>query len=786
MLLSTLLLVQLAAPAPQDGATRVFDGRAARLEVAVRRVDTVVTIDGALTESPWSGAAILTGFSQFAPVDGRAATDSTEVLVWYSPSAIYFGIRAFAPAGTVNATLADRDQIQADDHVQILLSTFNDGRQAFVFAVNPLGIQADGNINEGQVSTRGAGTLGRGGAARDPTDLSANFVFESKGRLTEYGYEVEIRIPFKSLRYQSTEVQDWGLHIVRQVQRLGAEDSWAPARRGNASFLAQSGRIKGLRGITRGVVFETIPSVVYKTGRDCAAGPCDNVRDGPDYGLNVKWGLTNNLVLNGTVNPDFSQVEADVGALQFDPRSTVFFPERRPFFLEGIENFNVANTLVYTRRIAQPDVAFKLAGKALGTNLALLSAIDDRRQSRTPDPNDHPIYNVLRLSRDLGAQSRLGMVYTDRVDGDDYNRVAGLDGRLIFQRLYSAAFQYAHSWTEAAGNSFSAPIWNATVQRRGRRFSLTYRLNGIDSAFRADAGFLGRRGIVGARFDHNLTWFGAKTALVQSVTSGVALDGTWVYDAFLNGRAAQDRKLHLNENFQLKGGWSAGMSLFLESFGYDPGLYRNYYVERRTAARTDTIPFTGTPRLYNVDWVFRLDTPEFSRFSANLFYIFGRDENFFEWATADIAIGMAEVNWRPTDQLRLNARYQHQEYNRRDHTTVALRRIPRLKVEYQATRSIFVRVVGQYDSDWVDDLRDDTRTNGALLQRQANGSFVRLTGESNNALRVDWLFSWQPTPGTVFFAGYGATDVGAEPMRLRNLTRRADGIFVKLSYLYQL
>jgi hypothetical protein len=784
MLLQGLLLFQLAIA--QDSASRVFLGRASRLDVAARRIDTAVTVDGSLTESAWASASLLTGFSQFSPVDGRPAADSTEVLVWYSPTAIYFGIRAFAPPGTVNATLADRDRITADDHVQIMLGTFNDQRQAFVFAVNPLGVQADGTLNEGQGVQRGSGTLGSGSGARDPADLSANFVFESKGRLTEYGYEVEVRIPFKSLRYQSQEVQDWGLHVVRQVQRLGAEDSWVPARRGAASFLAQGGRLRGLRGLSRGVVLETIPSVVYKTGRDCAIGPCDRVTDGPDYGLNLKWGVTNNLTLNGTLNPDFSQVEADVGALVFDPRSAVFFPERRPFFLDGIENFQVTNSLIYTRRIAQPDVSFKLTGKALGTNLALLSAVDDKLQSRTADPNDHPVYNILRLSRDLGKQSRLGIVYTDRMDGNDYNRVAGLDGRFVFQKLYSASLQYAHSWTEANGRAFNAPIWNAVVQRRGRRFNLTYRLNGIDSAFRADAGFIGRRGIVGARFDHNLSWFGAKEKMIQSFTTGFALDGTWVYDAFVNGHAAQDRKLHFNENFLFKGGWSAGMSVFLESFGYDAGLYPNYYVERRTPARVDTIPFTGTPRLYNVDWVFRLDTPQFERFSANLFYIFGRDENFFEWATADIAIGTAAVVWRPTNQLRLEGQYQHQEYNRRDRTTVGLRRIPRLKAEYQATRSIFLRVVGQYDSDWVDDLRDDTRTGGALLQRRSDGTFARLTGESNNSLRVDWLFSWQPTPGTVFFAGYGATDVGVEPMRLRNLTRRDDGVFVKLSYLYRL
>ena len=248
MLLSTLLVLQVAIT--QDSASRVFDGRTARIDVAARRVDTTVTIDGSLSEPPWMAAALLTGFSQFSPVDGRTATDSTEIFVWYSATAIYFGIRAYAPAGTVNATLADRDKIHADDHVQIVLSTFNDSRQAFVFAVNPLGVQADGTLNEGQSVQRGSGTLG--GSARDPVDLSANFTFESKGRLTDYGYEVEVRIPFKSLRYQAQDVQDWGLHVVRQVQRLGAEDSWVAARRGAASFLGQSGRLRGLQGITRG------------------------------------------------------------------------------------------------------------------------------------------------------------------------------------------------------------------------------------------------------------------------------------------------------------------------------------------------------------------------------------------------------------------------------------------------------------------------------------------------------------------------------------------------------
>src|SRR6478672_3674731 len=186
MLLPLLLLAAETDPAA------VYSGRDGRLDVHPPRLEAEVKVDGALDEQAWAEAAMLTGFSQFTPVDGRTATDSTEVLVWYSATAIYFGIRAFEAHGQVHATLADRDRIDSDDNVQILLGTFDDGRQASMFAVNPFGVQSDGTITESNQSRTtgfGGGTL-----ARDPADLSTDYVFESKGRLTDYGYEIEVRI----------------------------------------------------------------------------------------------------------------------------------------------------------------------------------------------------------------------------------------------------------------------------------------------------------------------------------------------------------------------------------------------------------------------------------------------------------------------------------------------------------------------------------------------------------------------------------------------------------------
>src|SRR5215216_893094 len=187
MLLALLLLAGAGIGADTDPEA-IYNGRAGRLDVRPPRLDAELVVDGTLDEAVWAKAALLTGFSQFTPVDGVAARDSTEVLVWYSASAIHFGIRAFEAHGAVHATLADRDKIAADDYVQILLGTFNDGRQASVFAVNPLGVQSDGALVE-TGSTSGNG-FNNAVVRREAADLRPDFVFESKGRLTDYGYEI--------------------------------------------------------------------------------------------------------------------------------------------------------------------------------------------------------------------------------------------------------------------------------------------------------------------------------------------------------------------------------------------------------------------------------------------------------------------------------------------------------------------------------------------------------------------------------------------------------------------
>jgi len=778
-----VLALLLPSDPPLGG---VFNGRAGQLDVPLPRLEQTLTLDGFLTEPVWGQAALLTGFSQFQPADRRPSADSTEVLVWYSPTAIHFGVRAFAPTGATNARLSDRDKISADDYVEIILSTFNDGRQAFVFGVNALGVQADGTLNE--VTSTASSSSSATNTGRTSADLSANFVYESKGRVTELGYEVEVRIPFKSLRYQPREVQDWGLQLVRRVQHRGHEDTWTPARRDGASFLAQSGRLTGLRGLRRGLVVDLNPSVVgFENGARKADGSWGYSPQGPEYGGTVRWGVTNNLSLNGTVNPDFSQVEADVVAFQYDPRQALFYPERRPFFLEGIENFAVGNNLVYSRRIVQPDVAVKLTGKSFGTNLAILSALDDRSTSIGGTGN--PLFNIVRGTRDLGRQSRLGFTYTDRLDGEHSNRVAGLDARLIARKVWALSLQGAMSHTRADTNATTAPLWAATLDRQGRGYTFSARINAIGEDFDAQAGFISRRNVVDYVVSNNWTFFRPAGSRIETWGLTVRGQGTGPYDAFVRGRASQDRKLHLTTNAALRGGWRVSGGVYFENFGFDPALYSDYYVERDLGAVKDTVKFTaaGDPRLHNVDLTMRVATPEWGKFSGDFFYIGGKDENFDEWQSGLVHIVTVNARWRPTDQIRVEGQYQHQEFNRwTDGSTVSIRKVPRLKVEYQATRTIFFRMVGQYDTQEKLDRRDDGRTNDPLLLRTASGSYTRLSGFKRNRVRADWLFSYQPTPGTVFFLGYGSSLDEPEPLKFNRLTRVQDGLFMKWSYLFRL
>ncbi|MBC7671871.1 MAG: carbohydrate binding family 9 domain-containing protein [Polaromonas sp.] len=757
MLLPILSAFQLAAAAPPA----TYNGRAGQLHVAAPRLETAtITIDGNLDEPAWSRAAILNGFSLYQPADGRPAPDSTEVRVFYTADAIYFGIRAFAEPGTVAATLADRDRIGSDDNIEIHLDTFHERNRAFVFIVNPLGIQADGTKSEGGGFIPGS-NIGPG-----QNDLSADFIWDSRGHVTPWGYEVELRIPFSSLRYASVAVQDWGIQVDRHVQRSGYEETWTPARRASASFITQSGTLDGLTGMRHGQIVELNPEFTNTTrGAACCAPTLDRwtYASHAQLGGNLRWAMGSNFVLNGTVKPDFSQVEADATQVAADERFALFYPEKRPFFVEALDQFNVPNQLVYTRTIVQPDGAVKLTGKIGRADVAVLSAFDQR--GITPN-GDRPLVDIVRLRQGIGEQSQVGLLYSDRVGGGRANRVVGADSKLVFGGIYFAQFQAVQSFTTLNGTSTSGPMWEALIDATNRAWGFHYNILGIHPDFRVDNGFVPRTGFVKPNIANRYTWYGRQGAVAERFNAFVSVNGLWRYDDFFHTQSVLEDAASAMMQLTLRGGWSVGATPRVASFAFDPVNYRNY---------TRFIP---SDRITAVTSSFSVATPQFQRFSASVGTNVGNDVDFLETSRVRRVDYNASLDLRPSERLRIGATYVSTSFARRaTGEQSAFARIPRLKAEYQLARPLFVRVVSQY-----------TATSREALVDPRTGSTIMLASgasrpSASNTLRSDVLLSYRPSPGTVFFVGYGGSLNEEDPLAFTHLRRTSDAFFVKGSYV---
>ncbi|MGE0552812.1 MAG: DUF5916 domain-containing protein, partial [Gemmatimonadales bacterium] len=506
----------------------------------------------------------------------------------------------------------------------------------------------------------------------------------------------------------------------------------------------------------------------------------------PELGANLTWGLSANLTQNGAMNPDISQEEADAGQVSSDPRRALFFQEKRPFFLDGLEYFATPSQVIYTRRILAPIAAAKLTGMVAGASLGLLSAVDDQVASRTGHHN--PVYNVLRIQRDLGA-SRLGFAYTDRIEGVDYNRVAELDGRIVLSPLYNLSFYGGLSRTRSGDVSSTAPIWNADFQRTGRRFGLGLTFSGISNRFEAGSGFVSQGDLVESSIQPALTFYGKPGAFVERFTASLLGQLVWSYTGFRDGQEALDRRLLARSAWRIRGGWDASVTVYQFNYGFDQRLFRGYGIEEPAAAGVDTVAYQPGGRVPTLAWAVSLNSPEVAGLSLHTYTAWGTDLNYDEFSAARVFLSFSTLSFRPTRQLRFEAQAPTSIYWRgSDGSRVSSTVIPRLKVEYQLTRSVFVRLVGEYRAFDRDSLRDDTRTGQPLLVRDADGIYRRegALGFDQNDFRLDFLFSFQPTPGTVFFAGYGSSLVEDDPFRFRGLTRTRDAFFTKLSYLFRL
>jgi hypothetical protein len=717
-------------------------------------------VDGVLDEPAWSEAARLDGFSQYQPVDGRPAEEQTEVLVWYSPTALHFGIMAHdREPGAIRATVADRDNLSRDDTVTVYLDTFNDRRRAFFFTVNPLGMQEDGVQTEGAFN---AGTMFGGTSDKNP-----DYQWDSKGRIVENGYVVEIRIPFKSLRYPGNGPQHWGLNVQRKVQRTGYQDTWTDVRRASSSFLAQAGAIDGLHDMKRGVVTELQPFITTASNGSIAGGG-EFRRDKTDFnpGANLRFGFTN-VSIDTTVNPDFSQVESDAGQVTVNQRFALFFAEKRPFFLEGIELFSTPNQLVYTRQIASPIAGGKVTGKFGRTNVAFLSA-------KEREDSSGAWFNVARVRHDLGRNSTVGITVTDRTQSSDYNRVAAADSRIVFAKLYYVQGQVGQSWTRDRGVEHAAPIWLAEFDRTGRAWGFNYKLTGVGPGFVSRSGYVPRNDYVEFHAANRLSWYGSRGAAIEQFTVFFGPSRIWRYDEFGHQSAIEGNE-NVNLMFNIRGGWSLRGSLSRDFVRFEPREYAGYQVRVGDMLRPWTTP-GDLSGLFGAGLT--VTTPTFRMFNASVETRRQAVAIFEEASEGRQRSLTGSLSLRPSGSIRIDGSTTYSTITRqRDDSEFARTIIPRIKVEYQPQRALFFRVVTEYRSERQAPLLDP-RTAHPLVVDAALAAAMRSDG-----LRVDFLVSYEPTPGTVAFFGYGSSLRSDRVLSLSDLRRQNDGLFLKLAYL---
>ena len=502
-----------AKPEAADNTELSLGQLPGRVTVRPVRIQTPPAIDGRLDDEVWNEAFLITDFVQSDPLDGAPATEETEVYLAYDSSNIYLGFHArYEDPGIMRANRVDRDRAdRADDIIRVYFDTFLDQQRAYAFSVNGYGVQGDSIIG----GSRRGGGLGGGGGSSSRTipfgDRSWDALFSTGGQVVDDGFTAEMAIPFKSLRYPARgtdQTHTWGFQIVRSIRGKDETVVWSPVSRDVAGFLPQMGVLDGMTGLSTSRNFEIQPTVsAFRFGTlDEETGQVVDGDPRPEGGANFKYGLTSDLVTNFTINPDFSQIESDRPQVEVNQRFSLFFPELRPFFLEGAEVFEIEApiTAVHTRTIVDPFYGAKMTGKAGNAQIGVLYANDEAASFEIDDPLNPGFEQsaqtfVGRIRYDLYPESFIGAVFTNREFLDGSSRLAGIDSNFRLGDQHSVGFRAMrtdHQETTdldgAAGLRSDGYLLDFGFPKRGRNLSYALDAYALSPEFKTDVGFVSR------------------------------------------------------------------------------------------------------------------------------------------------------------------------------------------------------------------------------------------------------------------------------------------------------
>jgi hypothetical protein len=697
------------------------------------RAEVSPVVDGVLDDPAWSKAPLELGeWLTYNPMNGSPMEQRTEVRITYDNKALYFAFHCIDPEPEkIRGTLSRRDQQFNDDWVGLSLDSMGNGQQSYDMFVNPRGVQGD------ILTTSSAGE-----------NSAPDWVWQSAASKTAQGYDVELRLPLTSIRFKSGETVPMGILFWRRVSRLGVSSSWPNVPAGK-TFIESHAKVV-FHDLKRPLTLEVIPSMTYSWNQSrpdpLGFGPADST---PDAGLSVKYGLSSAVTLEGTFNPDFSQVESDAFQVEVNQRYPLFFSEKRPFFMEGMGTFELAGaggdavmrTAVNTRNIADPRWGGKLTGTVGRMTFATLSAGDEaagRPADDGPSPflGEQKLFNIGRAVYSLGANNYAGALMTDTEFGRGYNRVGGLDLSLRRgKQSWSATGIATTSRTPEGDKDTNGLGGQTTYSFETKRFLFANQLEHYDRDFQMDTAFLNQTGITSDWTFSALSFYPdeKKHPWLKRIVP------------FVFTRAVHDQ-------IQGGNGWFVlpGLRMHFTRQGFfrvDTSRGQEAWAQR--TFRTRFTRFIGQGQITR--WLNLVANYQFGRSvyydTSNPFV--GRSRSLY-----------AEASFQPSSRFNQFTSWNHVSFDRLTGEKVYAVDVLYSKTSFQFDRRFQARTIVQFDS-------------------------------SRKQVLTDLLGSFEPIPGTVAYLGYGSSIERREwdghawqPGHGDYATSRR-GFFFKASYIHR-
>lgn len=713
----------------------------------VPKVKDEIKVDGRLDEPVWEKALKLDLLYEYQPGENTPALVKTECLLFYDHQAFYVAFRAYDPdPSSIRAHLMDRDAIDTlvqDDYVGFMLDTYNDGRRAVQFRVNALGVQAEA-LND---------DIG------GDEDWNYDLIWDSVGRITPEGYIVEIKIPFKQLRFiQTNGIMTWGFQAERSwprnVRHRILTHRWDY---GLSCSICQFDKITGLQDVRPALNAELDPTLtVHRSDirEEFSDSPFLRGSITPEFGLSGRWSVTTGLSLNATVNPDFSQVEADVAQLEVNTRFALFFPEKRPFFLEGSDYFSTPIDGVFTRTIVDPFWGLKFTGKQgknvvgfLGARDRWMSLIFPSNQDSDFTQLDIPVTtSIFRYRRDFGQASALGFLFTDREGSQYHNRTFGIDGLWRFASSDYVRFQYLHSWTlyppsiihdfSQPNGAFDGDAYTFRYVHRSRNWNWNAGYREYTPGFRADAGFVPRVDFRKIDAELNHTWWSQGDSWWTSVSLGGEVKRVTDHSGLLT-----DSSIIAYGNF--RGPWQSDLT-------FAGGKIREYfrgvsYNEKGVKASLTFQPGGTISIGFSVGW---MDGIDYDNLRAGQLMLF------------QPGLGL-KLGRHISTQIMYSLQSLSIDAGR-----VFSESLTEIRWFYHFSTRFYVRAIVQY--------RDIERT-PAL--------YIFPVNERNRRLLIQLLASYKINPQTLFLMGYSDSSMGVNHSSLVDMNRT---FFIKIGYAWTL